>query len=177
MQMVSATILHVGDDHCHRVPVMERNGLAVLCTECSVGGVRTSLAKSGIFSAVTFHNDLLPPAEAVVSTARELCRVPLILFMNPAVECDDGAFDVVIPVPSSPDVWAKSLREAIQQARELRDLSRQLRQDCAVLRDASRNLREASMRNRSSTLVDYNALFRGEASGASKKSDDEGDGS
>ena len=174
--MAAAPILYVGDDSCHRIPVIERNGMVVLRSSCSVDGVRAFLANNGRFSAVTFHNDLVAPAGAIVSVARSLCRGPLVLFENSSVECDDRLFDVVIQVPTPPDVWTKILRESIKQAFEIREFSRQLRAECADLREVSRSLREMSARNRISP-VDYDGLFRAEGDGMPEKTNDEGDGS
>lgn len=168
--MAAAAVLHVGDDFCHRIPVLERNGVLVLRTECSVVGVRGSFAKGDLFSAVTFHNDVLPPLGAVVSTVRELSRAPLILFRNPTVDCDERPFDLVIDVDGTPPaVWSKTLREAIEESRKLREKSQQLCQDCAALGKVFQELRETISRNLVSP-VDYDALFRREGT----KADDEG---
>jgi len=125
--MAAGPILYVGDDICHRIPVMEMSGIVVVRSECSVGGVRASFEKNGHFSAVTFHNDVFPPDEMVVATARELSRAPLILFKSPAVDCEDWLFDLVISVPTPPDLWSRSLEQAIADALKVHERSRQLR--------------------------------------------------
>lgn len=157
--MDAATILYVGDDFCHRIPVMESRGIYVVRTACSVEGVRSSLAKSDGFSAVTFHNDRFPPAEPVVSAAREIFAAPLVLFRNPAVDCNERAFDLIIPVPMSPEVWSKCLSEAIEGSRRLREYSQQLRNDCVDLQERSRRLFEMAAKN-CARRFDYDALFR-----------------
>jgi len=159
--MAAATVLYVGDDFCHRIPVMESTGIVVLHAECSVGGVRKLLVKDERLSAVTFHNDLFPPPIEVVSTARELARAPLILLRNPAIECDEKAFDAVIDVDFSPTIWTKSFEQAIAEAHRIQKLSRQLQRECEAVREACRGLREISARNCKSP-VDYDALFRAE---------------
>jgi hypothetical protein len=156
--MVTATILYVGDDLCHRVPVMETNGMCVVRSACSVAAVRAALAKGDGLSAVTFHNDLFAPPEAVVSTAREMCKAPLILFESPAVDCDEQAFDFVIPA-MPPDVWTEALAEAIEQARRDQDRSRRLRRKRADAREWSRSLSENSALDRMSSF-DRDAGFR-----------------
>lgn len=172
--MAAARILYVGDDICHRIPVMESHGVVVLRSAPSVAGVRSLLADGDALSGVAFQNDVCPPPSAVVSTARELSRAPLILLKNPMVECDERAFDIVIAVDgTAPAVWSKTLIQAVEEARRLREYSRQLRQDCAAARDLSKSFREMSMRNRIDP-VDYEALFRTEADGAPKRSEDEG---
>jgi hypothetical protein len=159
--MAAATILYVGDDICHRIPVMESNGILVFRSECTVGGLRTSFAKGDLFSAITFHNDIAAPSDKVVSAARELCRAPLVLFRNYSIDCDDAAFDLVIPVPALPEVWSKTLAQAIRDSRKTHQYSRQLRADCVSVRERSRSLREIAARNQGSP-VDYDALFRGD---------------
>lgn len=169
--MAASAVLYVGDDICHRIPVMERAGIVVLHADCSVVGVRSWFAKAGDFSAVAFHNDLFSPQGTVVTTARELSRAPLILFKNPAIDCDDSLFDLVISVPAPPDAWSKSLKQAIEEAHQVQEYSRQLRQQSAAARDVSRSLRALSMRNGISP-IDYDALFRAEADGPAEDPDD-----
>lgn len=174
--MAAAPILYVGDDICHRIPVMQMSGIVVVRSECSVDGVRASFGRGNAFSAVTFHNDFFPPEGAVVTTARELSRGPLILFKNPAVDCEDWLFDLVISVPAPPDIWSRSLEQAIEEAHKVHERSRQLRQDCADAREFSRRLRERSSLSRVRP-VDYDALFRGEADGVVEQREDERDDS
>ena len=116
--MAAATILHVGDDICHRIPVMEKNGLVVVRVECSVGGVRSSFVNGDIYSAVTFHNDTVPLQDDVIAAARELSHAPLVLFENTSTEHDEEFFDLVIPALTSPMVWSKTVRQAISESRE-----------------------------------------------------------
>jgi hypothetical protein len=165
--MTNATILYVGDDLCHRIPVMATKGNRVVRSACSVAAVRAALAKGDGFSAVTFHNDLSAPPEAVVSTAREMCSAPLILFRNPTVNCDEQAFDLVIPVPMPVDVWTTALAEVIEETRKIRERSRKLRRARADAREWSRDLREMSAGNRVSSF-DCDLVFRAGADGAGK---------
>ena len=113
---MAAKVLHVGDDICHRIPVMEMDGIVVHRCACSVESVRALLKEEDSISAVAFNNDMFPPADAVVSTARELCDAPLILFDNALAECDEERFDIVIESPSAPSEWVKTLRQAIEDA-------------------------------------------------------------
>lgn len=154
----AATILYVGDDFCHRIPVMEMRGIHVVRSECSVGEVRRSLAAGDGFSAVTFHNDLFAPAESVISAAREICSAPLVLFRNPSIDCNERVFDFVIPVPTPPEIWSNDLTEAIQESRRLQEYTQQLHKDCADAREWSEKLREMTAQNRARTF-DYNAFF------------------
>ena len=157
--MADTTVLFVGEDHCHRIPVMESKGIRVARSACSVAGVRAALAQGDWFSAVTFHNDLFAPPEPVVVAAREIISAPLVLFRNEVVDCNERPFDLVIPVPTSPEVWSRSLAQVIEASRRLRERSEQLRQDCVDLRECSLRLREATALNCTNSF-DYDALFR-----------------
>lgn len=161
VSMAAARVLHVGDDLCHRIPVIEMSGIVVFRSESSAAGLRTSLMKGDLFSALTFQNDMRPPEDVVVSTARELCRAPLILLRNPMIECDERRFDLVIDVEEPPAVWSKTLKQVIEESRRIGEFSRKLRGECEVMRDWSRSLTEMLRRNQVSP-IDYDALFRGE---------------
>jgi hypothetical protein len=174
--MAAGAILYVGEDICHRIPVMERAGIVVLQSECSIDRVRQVLAKSNNFAAVTFHNDLVAPASEVVTTVRELSRAPLILFRNPLVDCDDWLFDLVISVPTPPEVWASSLGTAIREEHHLRERSQKLPQDCATLRDVARSLRGTSVRNHIGP-INYDSFFLDGTDCTWKEPDDDTDGS
>lgn len=141
--MEVASILFVGEDTCHRVPVIENAGIAVVRSECSTGSVQSALLADPLFSAITFHNDFLAPSGAVVSTARRLSPAPLVLFENPSVDCDRRLFDRVIRAPGSPAEWLRSLREAIEEARNLRHESEHLRSQSQRLRAESARSRAA----------------------------------
>lgn len=150
--MAAATILHVGDDICHRIPVMERAGLSVVRSMCSVDAVQRELADGRLFSVITFHNDFDPPPDLVICATRTLSTAPLVLFENPTVSCGEGVFDFVIGGPTPPAVWLKSLRKAIDEARNLQQISQQLREECLDLRSTSERLRATAARNRENPI-------------------------
>ena len=156
--MATATVLHVGDDLCHRIPVMELAGLTVLRTECSVAALEDLFAEGKTFSGIAFHNEIATPLPPLVSTARTFSNAPLVLFQNSLLECDEYLFDLVIPVHTPPTAWLKSLEEAIREGRNLRAESQQLREDCANVRSISRELQRTSSRNRESP-IDCDALW------------------
>lgn len=78
--MATASILYVGDDLCHRIPVMENAGLFVVRSKDSLAAVESALAVNKALSVITFHSDNCAPPESVVLSARRLTSVPLILF-------------------------------------------------------------------------------------------------
>src|SRR5579862_1284262 len=168
--MAAAAILHVGEDICRRIPVMEALGHVVYRSEPSVDGIRSALASGSSFSVITFHNDLVPPSPKAVSTARSLSSAPLILFENPSVDSDERIFDYIIPAQIPPLEWLRSLGEAIERARMSKDVSQQLRAECADARATTRRLREAATENRVK-LFDSDSMWHGEADSGSEDAD------
>jgi hypothetical protein len=144
----AVSILHVGEDLCYRVPVMEAAGLFVFRSECSIEGVRTALAQDDGFSAVAFAIDRRPHFPTVVSTARSLTKAPLVLFNDLSGHVDVSAFDLVIVPEESPVWWLKSLDSAIVDARNVREVSRRIREESEAIREKSRALRAEAARNR-----------------------------
>lgn len=144
--MATAALLYVGDDFFHRIPVMEKAGLAVVSSEDSISTIQTALGNGIAFSAITFHCDffLIPPE--IVQTARTHSASPLVLFSNPLLNCDESEFDLVIPAMTPPTLWIQKLRELIQASILLRERSVQLRQDCLETRFHSEALRLESGR-------------------------------
>jgi hypothetical protein len=132
--MAASTILYVGDDICHRIPVMRTACHLVFQSEDSVPAIRKAFAGGEAFSAITFNADISAPSEDVVQAARSLSAARLVLFENPSIYCDTSAFDIVISSFIDPSSWLKMLHDAIQASREQRELSLQLRQECATVR-------------------------------------------
>ncbi|MGH9561205.1 MAG: hypothetical protein ACRD3S_07095 [Terracidiphilus sp.] len=157
--MAAATILHVGEDACYRIPLLERAGVLAVRTECSVRAIENVFAAATTFSGIAFHNELSPTVCTVAVTARKLSTAPLILFQNTLTDCDEELFDLVVPVQTPPEIWLESLRETIRAARELKDASQQLRQETAEVRAASRRLRGKAVQN-CVAPVDYDTLWR-----------------
>ncbi|HTZ57175.1 MAG TPA: hypothetical protein VMB49_03720 [Acidobacteriaceae bacterium] len=153
--IAAATILHVGDDICHRIPVMKKSGFAVLRSDCSAGGIRDAFARKIPFSVVTFHNALSAPSPSLVSTARSLTAAPFALFANPFVDFDQELFELVIFAYTRPEIWVEALRSTIEEAHRIRSLSRQLRADSAALRATARALCDAALSNRMPDLYGW----------------------
>jgi hypothetical protein len=156
--MDTATILHVGEDICYRIPVMEMAGLEVRRAPCTVEGLRSALAENEHFTSLAFEVETGPVPEPVLSVARSQSS-PLVLFENPTTECLADAFDLVIPHHTPPEVWLQCLRLAVAHAREQRDVSRQLREEAAAARSNSEQLREKVHRMLGSS-VDLDRIWR-----------------
>jgi hypothetical protein len=160
LKMATARILHVGEDTCHRIPVMERAGLVVCRTVCSVDGVRGALASNEKFSALTFHIDADPIPHSVLTVARSLPSA-LVLFENPGIEYDPQSFDLVIPTQTPPLTWLRCLQSVIRSSQELRTSSRQLRDQSAAVRSDFRQLC-ATMRRHRVDPIDLDRIWRGD---------------
>lgn len=163
--MTTNTILHVGEDFCQRIPVMETAGLIVLQSEMSTPAIHSVFGRGETFSAVVFHSDIVAPPEPTVHETRTLCEAPLVLFQNPAVVCEETDFNLVIPSLTPPAIWLQKLLEVIEASRELRDSSAQLRQDCSAIRSQSMRLRVESARKRKCP-IDPEAIWNGENGGS-----------
>jgi hypothetical protein len=159
--MATAPILHVGDDLCYRIPVMERAGISVYRTQCSAEGVRNAFGSNGTFSVLAFQMDAAPIPDPVLTVARSFSS-PLILFENPGITIDPDVFDLVIPNQTRPETWLRFLRLAIEESRKLHAYSRQLRENTATVRSDFRDLRAQVRRNLVSP-VDLDRIWRGES--------------
>lgn len=157
---MATTILHVGEDLCRRIPVMETAGFVVFQSEVEIRALHTAFNREGDYSAVVFHNDIAAVPEDAVEETRSHSEAPLVLFQNPTVASNDEEFDLVIPALTSPNVWLQKLRDLIQASRETCERSRQLRQDCADVRAKSRSLRLKAAHTRI-LPIDPDALWRG----------------
>lgn len=139
--MVTAAILHVGEDICRRIPVLERAGFDVLCSEQSPAGIAKTCTAGRTFSAIFFQNAFQPVPGPLIDAAMKYSTAPLVLFENPSVDSDITRFDLVVPGYTSPQIWLKCLQELISKSITLPDSSMPLREDCFALRRHSRELR------------------------------------
>lgn len=160
--MATATILHIGEDLCQRIPVMETAGFVVLQSEISVPAIRGAFEVGDDFCAVVFHSDISAPPQPTVRQIRRFSEAPFVLFENPAVSCDQSDFNLVIPPLTPPSIWLQKLTELIQSSRELCESSALLRQDCRAIRSKSELLPSLSARNRICP-IDPEALWNGES--------------
>lgn len=145
--MASAAILHVGTDLCYRIPIMEYSGLRVVRSECSVAAIEDAVARNLPFSAITFHNGVYRPEDAVVFAARELSLASsLVLFEDSTVSCDEHLFDLVIPALTPTLIWLHSLQETISEARNMRARARNLHDDSVAMREEFQSLRRQAAR-------------------------------
>jgi hypothetical protein len=155
-----STVLHVGNDICYRIPLMEQRGLIAKRIGFSVRALEAALGQNQTYSGIAFHYEAPSPLRVLAEAARSLSNAPRILFLNSLIEYDEKLFDLVIPVQTSPVLWLRSLEETIKEACGRCDASKKLRQECANVRSVSRELRRISGRNRARYVQD-DALRRG----------------
>lgn len=158
--MAGSTILHIGDDLCRRILVMETAGFVVFQSEVTIPAIHIAFTRKEDYSAVVFHNDIAAVPEDAVHEARSLSEAPLVLFQNPTVASNEAEFELVIPSLTSPDVWLLRLRDVIEASQESRNRSLQLRRDCKAIRSKSHDLRSTSARSLVPSL-DSDAPWRG----------------
>lgn len=146
------TVLHVGEDVCLRIPVMQSVGLSVVRCECSRNAIHEVFSRGLTAEAVIFHSDLRPPLAEAVHSARTLSVATLVLFQNPTVYFEECEFDLIIHSFTPPAVWLKRLEEVIAASRQGHEFFRNPRDECAEVRAKSRALRALSERNRNSPI-------------------------
>ena len=126
--MSSAMILHVGQDVCQRIPVLERAGFAVMQAEPSMISIRAKFAQEESYSAIAFQADRIPVPEGLVREIVAISSAPLVLFANPNADCDEREFDLIIPALTPPAEWLARLQEVIAASRKLHEYSQRLRE-------------------------------------------------
>ena len=156
------SVLHIGEDFCRRIPVIENAGFAVLQTKIALPDIHAAFDHGDIFSAVVFHSDFHAPPQIIVHEARTLSAAPFVLFQNPTIGFDAAEFDLVIPVLTPPAIWIKKLSDVIEASIQLRDFSTRLREECQAVRSRSVSLREQFARNRLCP-IDPATPWRGES--------------
>jgi hypothetical protein len=165
MTMTISTVIHVGDDFCMRIPVLENTGLRVLRSRCTAGEFRTVVDQADTLAAITLSDERGDLRETllesgVIETARELCTAPLILFHNPNCMCDESSFDLVIPTLTSPTVWLPNILEAINISRQIRGSSRQLCEESEAVREKVRAEIYRAVRE-GARSIDLDEVWRG----------------
>ena len=117
--MATPTVIHVGDDYCMRIPVLEITGLRVLRSGCTEREFRTVLDQTDALVAVTLSDEIDDSRKTllqsgVIETAHDLCTAPLIFFRSSNSFHDESKFDLVIPALTPPTLWVPNLLRAIE---------------------------------------------------------------
>ncbi|WP_109488920.1 hypothetical protein [Occallatibacter savannae] len=156
--MLTAPILYVGDDICHRVPVFERLGVRVRRIPCSERALCDVLDEDTRYSAVTFNEDLEPiPDELIAIISRY--PAPIVLFENACIAYKPESFDLIIPALTPPGFWLQCIQATIDDSMRLRAESTALRIDAAAVRSDTREHR-ARMHRLIPTPIDLDEIWR-----------------
>ena len=146
--MAAVALLHIGDDICHRIPVMAAAGFHVVRAGCSIDDIRKAFSQGAQFSIVTFHNDLVPIIPAAISEVRLHTEAPVVLFDNPSISADERAFDLIIDAQTPPALWLRSLQIEIENSRLIGEVSQRVRAERKDVRAATDELRASVALNR-----------------------------
>lgn len=154
---MSARLIHVGEDHWHRLQVLRTAGMSVdqcrdvneltvtLCTGTDPYGVL--LAASPIFD----------PAPAV-KIIRPVTECPVILFASGLIVPEPQQYDLVVDPLTYPRKWIDDICEIIRRSRQIRAESRALREtsERLMLRSAetARQSRDRTLRTRQMLRAD-----------------------
>ena len=138
-----ARIIHFGDDHWHRVSVLQHAGVKV--DVCRTAGELVSNLRTGTDpDAIVISQSRAVDPITAKSLARTVTLAPVILFPQHPHEPDAREFDMVVQPLTPPDDWLGDFWALIGQSRELHaqsealwETSRQLRRESAAVRESS----------------------------------------
>lgn len=116
---MTAYALHLGQDYCHRVPILETAGYKV--EECaSLDQLQAKLEQLSDIEAI-FVTELEDPVpEDAVIVARAYSGAPVILFRSSMRALDESRFDLVIPTLSRPSDWLMDVNAVLAKKRRFR---------------------------------------------------------
>ena len=149
--MATARILQFGEDTCHRSSVLEGAGYAV--DRChTITEFRSLLSSPKPPDAVVITEE---EGAATLEAIAAETSLPVILFAEAEDTYPDSAFDLVIPVLTSPANWLAKIRETIEHSRVLRDESERLCNQAIQLIGESSDARVKSGMERARARVEY----------------------
>lgn len=166
-------VIHVGEDICHRLPVLESAGYRVeACT--SIPEIQAALDPKEPPDAVLISEGNGTHLK-IVSVVRQFSSAPIVLFRETQREFSQAAFDLVIPVLDPPAAWLADIaaliarsRKLIAESQALQKQSADLRRESSMIRAQSGRERERSRRQREQTI----SPPEGFVGGTGPKSDD-----
>ncbi len=144
---MAAHLVHIGEDDCHRLPVLQRAGYSV--SQCaSVLQFRAAVNASPEVGAILVSDTVLDGGTEVLAMARALTPAPLILFQNPTRTWVPRTFDLVIDTLMPPGEWLRELDSVIDRSREMQEETARLIVESVQLRQESADVRESSRQER-----------------------------
>lgn len=147
---MSARIIHVGADACHRLVVLERAGFRV--QECSnIAALREVLESEPGPDAVVVTEDNGPFSQQAVAMVQTYSSFPLILFGEPQHSFAESGFDLVVPILSPPDVWLAQVAAVIAHGQTVRIRSILSGTDASLSHAEARHAVSQSVRSKRSS--------------------------
>lgn len=132
---MAATIIHVGRDMCHRLPVLESAGYKVeTCT--SIIELGRALNAMPQLDAVLISEGIRGANPETVSMVRSRSSAPVILFRESQLSFSESAFDLVVPVLVPPQTWLAEIAAVIARCRSLRAETQGLGKKSALKRES-----------------------------------------
>ena len=110
---MSRNILTYGYDACHRWAVLRLAGFTVQPCE-SIAQLRDRLIKRTPADAIIMVEDIVSVPNEAITAAKSYFDGPLVLFESRSFAEHRGAFDLCIPILTSPSVWLEQLEALIQ---------------------------------------------------------------
>jgi hypothetical protein len=142
---MGGTILHFGQDSCHRIPVLESAGYRI--TDCrSVIQLRTILQTGTFADAVVLTEGFYAISEGEPPVTRLESPIPLILFQEEDEPRSHSDFDLVIPEHTLPAQWLGDIGELIAKSRAIQVRSGKLIARSATLTRQAKELVERTRR-------------------------------
>jgi len=114
---MAARLLFVGDDICHRLPVLLSAGYTVAELQ-SPAQLTAALAALDCPDAILVTSTDAKLASQVLSVARSRSTTPVILFCDQGYDYGSAQFDLVIPVLTPPLTWLEDIRALVEKNRE-----------------------------------------------------------
>jgi hypothetical protein len=150
---MATSFIHIGEDLCFRLPVLESAGYSV--AEChSIELLSAALGRNP--EAVLLEEEPKVLTEAAAILTRSRSAASLILFRSEVDSFTAGDFDLIIPSLTSPEEWLSQIAGLLQRSRTIRAESQtllraswSLREDSAAVRKAVSEERARSIRERS----------------------------
>ncbi len=147
---MAARVLHIGEDDCHRISILESAGYDVQrCGSLREFQTQLQTGSDGDAIFVTECDGVSPTDAAVLARSRS--PAPLILFRTTNRRAPEKRFDLIVDSLEPPEQWLKDVDALIAKSRKLRaqsatliEESRQLRRESAEVRMQSRQERARS---------------------------------
>lgn len=129
---MATQVLHIGNDHCHRIMVLRRAGYSVEACPF-LGNLDTALHNDDKLAAVAMSEADASARQQALTLIRSISTAPVILFKHAIYYPDEADFDLVIPNLTPPKDWLNSVAAIIARSRALRAQSKIVRERSATL--------------------------------------------